>query len=242
MTDAARAELGLPGTLRVGINLGNILLVTGRAPDGAPQGVAPDMAAAIAERLGVAVSYVTFDTPGEVADAVARDVWDICLIAEEPKRAETIAFCDAYVEIEATYLVPVGSSLQSIEEVDRPGVRIAVSDRAAYDLYLSRTLKHAELCRAKGLAGAFELFKTEKLDALAGLVPALRDNSASLPGSRLLPGRYTTVRQAVGTKPANHALKSVVQQFIAEAKASGLVAGLIDRHGVTGKLQVAASA
>jgi polar amino acid transport system substrate-binding protein len=242
MTAAVLSELGVPGTLRVGINLGNILLVTGRSRNGDPQGVAPDLAAAIAERLGVAVSYVTFDTPGEVADAVARDVWDIGLIAEEPKRAETIAFCDAYVEIEATYLVPAGSPLQSISEVDRPGVRIAVSDRAAYDLYLSRTLKHAELRRAKGLAGAFELFKAEKLDALAGLVPALRENSGSLPGSRLLSGRYTSVRQAVGTKPANHALKSFVQQFIAEAKASGLVAGLIEKHGVTGKLQVAASA
>jgi len=242
MTAAVLSELGVPGTLRVGINLGNILLVTGRSRNGDPQGVAPDLAAAIAERLGVAVSYVTFDTPGEVADAVARDVWDIGLIAEEPKRAETIAFCDAYVEIEATYLVPADSPLRSIADVDRPGVRIAVSDRAAYDLYLSRTLKHAELRRAKGLAGAFELFKAEKLDALAGLVPALRENSGSLPGSRLLSGRYTSVRQAVGTKPANHALKSFVQQFIAEAKASGLVAGLIEKHGVTGKLQVAASA
>src|SRR3546814_9280740 len=101
---------------------------------------------------------------------------------------------------------------------------------------------HAELRRAKGLPGAFELFKTEKLDALAGLVPALRDNSKALPGSRLIDGRYTSVRQAVGTKPANRALKSFVQQFIAEAKADGLVAGLIDRHGVTGKLQVAAAA
>lgn len=240
--DDARAELGVPGTLRVGINLGNILLVTGRSPTGDPQGVAPDTAAAIAGRLGVGVSYVTFDTPGAVADAVADDLWDLCLIAEEPQRAETIAFCNAYVEIEATYLVPAGSPLQSITDVDRPGVRIAVSDRAAYDLYLSRTLQHAELRRAKGLAGAFELFKTEKLDALAGLVPALRENGESLPGSRLLPGRYTTVRQAVGTKPANRALKAFVQQFIAEAKTDGLVAELIDRHGVTGKLQVAQSA
>lgn len=242
MTDAALAELGVPGTLRVGINLGNMLLVTGRAADGSPQGVAPGMAAAIAERLGVAVQYVTFDTPGEVADAVGRDAWDLCFIAEEPQRAETIAFCDAYVEIEATYLVPAGSPLQSIDEVDCPGVRIAVSARAAYDLYLSRTLKHAELCRAKGLGGAFELFKAEKLDALAGLVPALRENAKALPGSRLLPGRYTTVRQAVGTKPANRALKVFAQQFIGEAKAHGLVADLIDRHGVTGKLQVAAAA
>lgn len=239
MSDAARAELGIAGTLRVGINLGNILLVTGRGADGAPQGVAPGMAAAIAERLGVTVSYVPFDTPGAVADAVADDVWDLCLIAEEPKRAETIAFCGAYVEIEASYLVPADSPLRTIEDVDRPGVRIAVSDRSAYDLYLSRTLQHAELCRAKGIPGAAALFEREKLDALAGLVPALRETAETLPGSRILPGCYTTVRQAVGTKPANRALKAFVSHFIAEARANGLVSDLIDRHGVTGKLQVA---
>ena len=239
MTQDALSELTDPGTLRVGINLGNILLVTGTGPTGDPQGVAPDMAAAIAERLGVAVSYVTFATPGEVADAVERDVWDIALIAAEPKRAEKIAFCDAYVEIEATYLVPENSPFQSIEDVDRPGVRIAVSDRAAYDLYLSRTLKHAELHRAKGLAGAFDLFVTEKLDALAGLVPALKENAETLPGSRVLDGRYTSVRQAVGTKPENAGLKAFVEQFIAEAKESGLVAELTAKHGVEGKLQVA---
>ncbi len=239
MIEAARSELTLPGTLRVGINLGNILLVTGTGPAGEPQGVAPDLAAEIARRLGVNVSYVTYATPGELADAVARDEWDIGLIAVEPKRAEQIAFCEAYVEIEATYLVPPGSPLQSIDDVDRPGVRIAVSERAAYDLYLSRTLQHAELVRGKGLAGAFELFVTEKLDALAGLAPALQENARALPGSRVLEGRYTSVRQAIGTKPACTSLHAFVERFTAEAKESGFVAGLLDKHGVTGKLQVA---
>ncbi len=240
MTQDALSELTDPATLRVGINLGNILLVTGTSPTGEPEGIAPDMAAAIAERLGVGVSYVTFATPGEVADALERDEWDIGLIAEEPKRAEKIAFSDAYVEIECTYLVPAESPIQSIGDVDKPGVRIAVSDRAAYDLYLTRTLEHAELHRAKGLAGAFELFKTEKLDALAGLVPALKANTETLPGSRVLDGGFSSVRQAIGTKPENAALKAVVGAFIAEAKESGLVADLIEKHGVKGKLQVAA--
>ncbi|NQU60549.1 MAG: transporter substrate-binding domain-containing protein [Rhodospirillales bacterium] len=239
MTEGALSELTDPGRLRVGINLGNILLVTGTSATGDPQGVAPDMAAMIAERLGVGVSYVTFATPGEVADAVERNEWDIGLIAVEPKRAEKIAFCDAYVEIETTYLVPANSPIQSIADVDQPGVRIAVSDRAAYDLYLSRTLKHAELHRAKGLAGALELFVTEKLDALAGLLPALKENAENLPGSRVLDGGFSSVRQAIGTKPENVALKAFVEQFIAEAKDSGLVADLIERHGVKGKLRVA---
>ena len=239
MIQDALSELTDPSTLRVGINLGNILLVTGTSPTGDPEGVAPDLAAAIAERLGVAVTYVTFATPGEVADAVERDEWDIGLIAVEPKRAESIAFCDAYVEIEATYLVPANSPFQSIGEVDQPGVRIAVSDRAAYDLYLSRTLKNAELHRAKGLAGSIDLFVTEKLDALAGLVPALKENAETLPGSRVLDGRFTSVFQAVGTKPENTGLKTFVEQFIQEAKESGLVADLTKKHGVKGKLQIA---
>ena len=150
------------GTLRAGINLSNFLLVTGKAASGDPIGVAPDMARAIADRLGVSVSYVTFASPGELTDAAGRDVWDIGLIAAEPARAKTIAFTPSYVEIEATYMVPEGSSLAAIDDVDHPGIRIAVSDRSAYDLYLTRHLKHAELVRAKGLAAAFELFVNEK--------------------------------------------------------------------------------
>ncbi len=242
MNHAALSELSVPGTLRVGINLGNILLVTGTGPNGEPVGVAPDLAAAFAERLGVAVSYVTYPTPGEVADAAERDGWDIALIAVEPKRAETIAFCDAYVEIDATYLVPANSPLTSVADVDRPGVRIAVSDRAAYDLYLTRTLKHAELHRAKGLPAAFQLFVTEKLDALAGLVPALQENARNLPGSRVLDGRYMSVLQAIGTKPSCTALHEAAAQFAAEARASGLVARLIEKHGVQGKIRVASDA
>lgn len=240
MTRDALSELTVRGTLHVGINLSNGLLVTGTSPTGDPQGVAPDMAAALAEYLGVTVSFVTYPSPGEVADAVERDEWDIGLIAEDPKRAETIAFCDAYVEIEATYLVPGDSPFQSVEDVDRQGVRIAVSARSAYDLYLTRALKHAELHRAKGFPSALELFLSDKLDALAGLVPQLKESTENLPGMRVIDGRYTTVRQAIGTKPNNVALKSLINQFLAEVKEGELVAELIEKHGVTGKLEVAA--
>jgi len=239
MTQEALSDLTEPGLLRVGINLGNPLLVTGTKPNGDPEGVAPEMAAALAKKLGVSVKYVTYATPGEIADAAVRDEWDICLIAVEPKRAEVIAFCDAYVEIEATYLVPAGSSLTSIEDMDQPGVRIAVSERAAYDLYLSRTLEHAVLHRAQGLAGAFELFRNKKLDALAGLVPALKENAEKLAGSKVLDGCYTSVRQAIGTKHESKALNAVAEAFVSNAKASGLVGDLIDKYGVAGKLQVA---
>ncbi len=235
------SELAPSGTLRAGINMANILLVTGATSAGEPTGVSPDMARAIADRLGVAVSYVQFTSPGEVADAVGSDAWDIALIAAELARAETIAFSAAYVEIEATYLVSANSPLHSIMDVDRPGVRIAVSERSAYDLYLTRNLKHAELYRAKGLKGAFDLFVDQELDALAGLRPALIGNAETLPGACVLDGLYTTVQQAIGTKPRNTAAAAFLQKFVSEAKESGLIASLIDRHGVTGRLQVAAS-
>ena len=242
MTDShekALADLDNPATLRAGINLGNILLVTGNAPNGDPQGVSPEMAAQLAQRLGIAVEYRTYASPGEVADAATRNEWDVALIAEDPERAEVIDFCDAYVEIVATYLVPADSKLQGIDDIDRPGVRIAVSERSAYDLYLSRVLKHAELCRARGLAAAFELFRRERLDALAGLLPALKDNAAELPGARVLEGSFTSVRQAMATRPHKNALNAFVRRFIDDAKASGLISELIEKHGVSGKLQVA---
>ena len=239
MDQDALSELAPSGTLRAGINLSNFLLVTGKAAAGDPIGVAPDMARAIADRLGVAVSYVTFASPGELTDAAGGDVWDIGLIAAEPARAKTIAFTPPYVEIEATYMVPEGSSLAAIDDVDRPGIRIAVADRSAYDLYLTRHLKHAELVRAKGLAAAFERFVNEKLDALAGLRPGLIADADKLRGARILNGRFTAVRQAVGTVTTNRAGAAFLADFVEEAKASGLIARLIDRHGVTGRLLVA---
>lgn len=233
------AEIAPSGTLRAGINLANFLLVTGKTPSGDPEGVGPDLARAIADRLGVGITYVTYPSPGELADAVGDDVWDIGLIGAEPARAETIAFTAAYVEIEATYLIPAESALTSIAEVDSPGVRIAVSGRSAYDLYLSRNLEHAELVRAEGIAASFELFKVEELDALAGLRPALVTSAEELPGARVLDGQFTAVQQAVGTKRANAPAASFLREFVEEAKASGLVAGLIERHRVTGRLSVA---
>ena len=136
-------------------------------------------------------------------------------------------------------MVPEGTSLAAIDDVDRPGIRIAVSDRSAYDLYLTRHLKHAELVRVKGLAAAFELFVNEKLDALAGLRPGLIEDADKLRGARILDGRFTAVQQAVGTATANRAGAAFLRDFVEEAKASDLVSRLIDRHGVTGRLLVA---
>ena len=234
MSQEAVTELAPTGVLRAAINMANFLLVSGSGPAGEPEGVAPDLAREIATRLGVPIAYVPFARPGELADAAGQGVWDIGLIAAEPARAETIAFSPAYAEIAATYLVPAGSPLAPIEDVDRPGVRIAVAARSAYDLWLSRHLRHAELVRAPGLDAAYERFVADQLDALAGLKPRLVQDLERLPGARILDGQFTAVQQAVGTARRNEAGAAFLGDFVEEAKSSGLVARLIERHNVRG--------
>jgi polar amino acid transport system substrate-binding protein len=234
MTQALRSELAPHGVLRAAINLSNFLLVTGRSASGDPEGVAPDMARAIADRLGVPVTYVTYATPGELADAAMTDNWDIGLIGAEPARAEKIVFSPAYTEIEATYMVPPGSPLTAIDQVDQPGIRIAVTARTAYDLWLSRHIARAELLRSASLDSAFEQFAAEKLDVLAGLRSRLLSDLQKMPGARILDGRFTAVQQAIGTARGNIAGAAFLRDFVEEAKASGAVAGLIARHRVIG--------
>ncbi|MBW6398378.1 transporter substrate-binding domain-containing protein [Roseomonas sp. HJA6] len=228
------SQIAPHGVLRAGINLSNFLLVTGRDEFGNPVGVSPDMAGAVAARLGVPLRLVPYASPGLLADAAGTDAWDIGLIGAEPQRAQTIAFTAAYTEIEATFLVPAGSSIASIVEVDRPGVRIASTARAAYDLWLERNIRQATLLRAEGLDGALRLFLDEKLEALAGLRPRLLKDVATLPGARILDGQFSAVQQAIGTARGNDAAAAFLHGFVEEAKASGLVASLIAKHGVQG--------
>jgi polar amino acid transport system substrate-binding protein len=234
VSQKVKTELAPTGTLRAGINLSNFLLVTGRTASGDPVGVTPDMAAEIARRLDLPLKLMPFKSPGELADAVEAGAWDIGLIGAEPQRAEKIAFSSAYVEIEATYLVPVGSPLNAIADVDRKGVRIAVMGRAAYGLWLERNIKHAELVRSESLASAAEQFVRDKLDALAGLRPALIGDAAKVPGGRILDGRFMAVQQAIGTPRENTAGAAFLRDFVEEVKASGFVASLIEKHKVRG--------
>ena len=239
MLDQVRAELAPSGVLRAGINLSNFLLVTGQTASGDPQGVSPDMARALAERLDVPIEYIQFATPGELADAAVDDLWDIGNIGAEPERAKTITFTAAYVEIEATYLVPAGSPIQSIDEVDREGVRIGVYGRSAYGLWLSDHIERAELVKAEGVDASFDIFSANRLEALAGLRPRLVEDAANLPGARVLDGQFTAVQQAIGTKPDRKAGAAFLCDFVEEAKSSGLVASLLAKHGVEGQLTVA---
>ena len=240
VSPAVRSELAPTGKLRVGLNMSNFLLTATDAATGKPKGLAADMGMELGRRLGVPVELVPFPNPGAVADAAKTGVWDVGFIGAEPQRATEIDFTAAYVEIEATYLVPPGSPITAIPDVDRPGIRIAISDRSAYDLYLTRHLKHAELIRARG-DDVFKRFLSDKLDAMAGLRPGLVKNQEKLPGSRILDGNFTAVQQAAGAPKGRPAGAKYLREFIEDAKASGLVAKLIEKNHVRG-LTVAAKA
>jgi polar amino acid transport system substrate-binding protein len=230
---AAKSELAPTGKLRVGINYGNFLLVT-RHSDTEYTGIAVDLGRELGKRLGAAIELVPFATAGKLADAVKGGAWDVAFLGNEPQRAGDIAFSPPYLEIEAGYLVPAGSKIRSIDEVDRPGVRIATAVNSAYDLYLSRNIKHATLVRANAIQGSYDVFVKDKLEVLSGLKPRLVTDAETLPGSRILDGRFTVVQQSVGTPQGRPAAAGYLSEFAKEVKTSGFVAQAIARHKVRG--------
>lgn len=232
-------EMAPTGKLRAAINMRNALLVTGKTDSGDPEGLAPSMAAAFAERLEVPVEYIQYSSPGDLAESAAEDAWDVALIGADPDRAAYVNFTEPYCEIEATYLVPEDSKFQACEDVDAEGVRIAVCAKAAYDLWLERNICKAALCRAEGHEATYELYKQEKLEALAGLRSKLKGDLVQLPGNKMLPGKFMAVEQAACTKKGRDAGFKLLSDFIEEAKLSGLVLELMEKFGVASKLAVA---
>src|SRR5215831_7015418 len=214
------SELAPTGVLRAAINMGNFLLVTGRTPSGDPEGVSPDMAREIAARLGVPVKYLPYARPGELADDAEKGLWDIGLIGAEPQRAAVINFTAAYCEIEATYLVPAGSPIRNVAEVDQAGKRIAVTARSAYGLWLENNYKRGQLLQFDSADAALKAFDGEKMDAYAGLRPGLLAVAQARAGSRILDGQFTAVQQAVGTARKNTAGAAFLRDFVEEAKKS----------------------
>ena len=234
VSPAARSELAPTGKLRVGINVQNFLLVNKERTDGQYSGIAVDLGRELGRRLGVPVELVAFDTAGKLADAVKSGAWDVAFLGNEPARANEIAFSAAYLEIEAGYLVPAGSPIRTIEDVDREGVRVAVNAKSAYELYLTRNLQRAKLLRAPTVDASYDLFVSDKLDALAGLKPRLVMDAEKLPGSRVLEGRFSAVQQAIGTPQGRPSGARYLREFAEDAKASGFVAKAIERHAVRG--------
>jgi len=234
VSPAARSELAPTGKLRVGINYGNFLLVSKDPANGEYRGIAVDLGRELGRRLGVPVDLVAFETAGKLADAVKAGAWDVAFLGNEPQRAGDIAFSPAYLEIEAGYLVPAGSPIRTMAEVDRKGVRVAVAVNSAYDLYLSRTLTHASLVRVQGIQASYDIFVKDKLEVLSGLKPRLVTDAEKLRGARILEGRFTVVQQSVGAPQGRPSAAKYLGEFAKDVKASGFVAQAIARHAVRG--------
>ncbi len=228
------SDLAPTGKLRIGINYGNPVLARRDPNSGELYGIAVDLARELARRVEIPLVLVGFESAGKMFEAVKASAWDVAFLAIDPTRGAEIDFTPPYIEIEGTYLVPKGSPLSVIEDVDRDGVRIGVSANSAYVLFLSRNLNRAQLVRAPSPDTAFELLRDGKVDVLAGVRQHLVEDAGKIPGSRLLDGRFMAIRQAIGVPKGRHRAIEYLRNFIEDAKASGLVARAIEKAGVRG--------
>ena len=236
-----RQILAPTGVLRAGINLSNFLLVSSRADDGTPCGISPDIAAWVAEDLGVPCAVVAFERPGKLADAVTDDLWDIGNIAFETERAQLIDFSNAYVVIDANFLLKPTIAANTNTEIDRAGVTIAVSERSAYDLWLSDNFTKATIIRAPSIAAAHHMFNNGDVDVLASLKPKLLEELATTPSYRMIEVPFTAVKQSIGVKKGQPQAVAYLNRLIARKIRDGSIAGSLEKHGVTGKLTVPTS-
>jgi polar amino acid transport system substrate-binding protein len=227
-------ELAPAGRLRTAINFGNSVLAQPDPAGGPPRGVSGELARELAKCLGVGIDYVTFDAAGKVSEAAKEGLWDIAFLAVDPVRAAGIAFTAPYVVIEGVYLVPKDSPLQTVEDVDRDGVRIAVAKGSAYDLFLSRAIKHATLLRQPSGPEALDMFLRDRLEAAGGVRQPIHAFAQAHPETRVIPGRFMAIEQAMGTVKGRDAGIAYLRTFIEEMKASGFVAQALAASGQSG--------
>jgi polar amino acid transport system substrate-binding protein len=231
---AVRADLAPTGKLRVGINHGNLVLAQKNPTTGEVKGVAVDMAGELGRRLGVPVELVQYSSAGQMTDALAAGAWDVAFLAREPGRAGEIGFTAPHLLIEGTYLVPAGAPFGRAADVDREGVRIAVSEKSAYDHFLTRNIKHATLVRGSGNSAGLGLLQAGRADVIAGVRQLLLLDQAKLPGSKVLEDRFMVIEQAMGMPRGRDAGLAYAKAFIEDVKASGFVARALEKSGVRG--------
>lgn len=224
-----RAAFMPAGKLRAAMNYSNTVIARRDRGDGEPGGVTAALARELARRLSAELVFSAYDSPGAVVDAMRAGEADICFVAIEPARREAVDFTAPYVLIESCYAVRPGSPLKTPAEVDRPGVRIIARARAAYDLYLSRTLKHAQLIRYD--EGELDRFAAGEGDAAAGIRPMLEEFVAAHPGYRVMAEPFATVGQAMGVPKGRGPAFAYLEAFVEEMKASGFVARALEESG-----------
>ena len=231
---AAAADLAPTGKLRAAINTGNPILARKDAASGELRGVSVDLARELAKRLGVPLEQYGVDTAAKSVAAIKSGACDVAFVAIDPARAVDMDYTAPYVLIEGAYLVPQASPIRSNAEVDREGVRVVVGAGSAYDLYLSRELKQAQIVRAPSSPAVVDMMLAQHLDVAAGVKQQLEADAKRVPGVRLLEGRFMVINQAMATPKGRPAGALYLAEFVEEMKASGFVASALQRHGIEG--------
>jgi polar amino acid transport system substrate-binding protein len=231
---AAVSQLTPTGKLRAAINYGNAVLARRDAATGEVSGVSVDLARELGKRLGVEVQLVPFDAANKSVEAIKNQQVDIGFFAIDPLRGADTDYTAAYVMIEGTYVVRNDSPIKANADVDKPGVRIAVAAKSAYDLFLSRNIKQATLERTVTSGGVIDMFMDKKLDVAAGVKQQLEKDMNRIPGLRMLDGRFMEINQAMGTTKGRDEGIKYMRAFVEEMKASGFVAAALARHNIEG--------
>ena len=229
----ARAELVPTGKLRVGLIMSNQVLVSKDAGTGEIRGVSVELGKALAQRLGVPFEAVQYPNPVALVKSFNAAEWDIAFLAYDPARAQEVTFSPPYMEVDNSYLILAKSKVSSVEDADTPGVTIAVPEKSAPDLYLSRTLKAAKVLRLPGgIEAGIKALTGGQADAYAENAHMLSLYAQKVPGARVLEGRYTIIRHAIATHKGKAAASDYVKAFVADVKANGTVAASIRREGL----------
>ena len=238
MTNNIKELLAPKGYLRVGINMSNFLLVVGKDERDDPIGISPDIAKLIAKKLGIECQFIKFDRPGELADAVDKDIWDIGNIAYEPERGDFISFTNPYVLIEANFLVKNDSKIIKNEDVDKSGIKIVVADRSAYDLWLKSNFKYSEIIRVKSINDSHEFYRSGNANVLAGLRPKLLDEIDFDNSNRIIDKPFTHIKQSVGFKKNLPHVERFLNKIILDAIKEGFIKNSLKNHNVDKKLSI----
>lgn len=231
---AARSELAPTGKLRVALLTLNPSYVTKDGAASEMQGIAVDLGRELARQLGVPFEPVRYPAVGRLLDGAKSGTWDVAFLGFEPARTAYMDFTAAYAQVGSSYMVPAGSSIRSIGDVDRPGLRIGVAQRSAQDVLLTRSIKQAQVMRLPATRDGVQLLASGKLDALMANRIVLFEEIKSLPGSRILDGSVLDVGQSLGIAKGRPAGTAFAKTFIEYAKSSGLVQQAIDRAGMRG--------